>query len=297
MTAAVNIDKELCTGCGSCVPVCPHKILVVEKKKARVVKGTCMQCGHCQAACPVKAVSVNLLDRLGLKTIEEKDSGRHGVSPAELVQLMRMRRSCRNFTDQPIELSVLKDLVKIGTTAPSGTNCQPWNFVILPTRSSMLHLGELTCEYYKKLNKQAANPFYRLLARLFYRDALGRYYRNYYVSVKDAVDRWEKKGEDLLFHGATSAILVTVNKDASCPVEDGMLATQNILLAAESMNIGSCLIGFVVEAAKRDKTIGAALGIPADHLLCSVIALGSKNERYCRPAGRRVVIPIVKDFR
>lgn len=293
---AVRIDEEKCTGCGSCAVVCPHKILVIEGKKAVLVAGGCMHCGHCQASCPVQAISVELPDRLGLDTIVEKEDGNYAVLPEELVHLMRMRRSCRNYTGKPVELPVLQDLVKIGTTAPSGTNCQPWQFIILPTRDALLHLGDLTRAYYKKLNDQASNSFFRFLARLFYRDALGKYYRNYYLSVKDAINRWEESGEDLLFHGATSAILVTVDTNASCPVEDGMLASQNILLAAESMDIGSCLIGFVVEAAKRDKNIGEALGIPKSHMLCSVIALGHKNEHFCRPAGRRVVVPEVKDF-
>lgn len=287
--AAVRIDREKCTGCSSCTVVCPHKILAVEEKTAVLLEGPCMQCGHCQAACPVQAVTVELPDRLGLLTIREKENSRQEVLPEELVHLMRMRRSCRNYTANPVDLAALQDLVKIGTTAPSGTNSQPWEFVILPTRDALIHLGNLTGAYYKKLNQQAANPILRFLARLFYQDVLGKYYRNYYLSVKDAVNRWEETGEDLLFHGATSAILVTVDTSASCPVEDGMLATQNILLAAESMDIGSCLIGFVVEAAKRDKNIGKALGIAPGHRLCSVIALGRKNEHYCRPAGRRVV--------
>ena len=57
---------------------------------------------------------------------------------------------------------------------------------------------------------------------------------------------------DRLFHGAAAAILVTGRRQASCPAEDALLATQNILLAAHAMGLGSCLIGFAVEAMRRD---------------------------------------------
>lgn len=297
MSVTVTIQNELCTGCGSCIPVCPHKLLVLTGQKAGVVDdGHCMQCGHCQAACPVQAISLDLPEQLGLCTVEERGSAKLAVDPAGLVHLMRMRRSCRNFTSQPVDPLVLQDLVKIGTTAPSGTNCQPWGFIVFEQRSAVIHLGELTAAYYKRLNRQAANPVYRFLTRLFYHDVLGNYYRNYYPSVSDALRRWEEDGEDLLFHGATSVIMVTADRRASCPVEDALLATQNMLLAAESMDIGSCLVGFVVEAAKRDKSIREAIGLSRDHLLCSVIALGYKNEKYLRPAPRKAVDPVVRNF-
>lgn len=292
----MNINRDLCTGCGRCVPVCPHELFVIEHKKALLVEGSCMVCGHCRAACPEKAISLHLSDSLGLCTIQEKTDLRCDVKPSELVQLMRIRRSCRNYADQPVAPGVLQDLVKIGTTAPSGTNCQPWKFIILEERNAVLHLGELTADYFKRLNRQAENPFYRFIARLFLDDTLGKYYRKYHSSVSQALTRWNEKGEDLLFHGAPSAILVAAEKNSSCPVEDAMLATQNIVLAAESMNIGSCLIGFVVEAAKRDKKMRKVLGINDDIILCSVIALGYKKEKYVRPAGRKPVDAVIKSF-
>jgi nitroreductase len=96
-------------------------------------------------------------------------------------------------------------------------------------------------------------------------------------------------GRDRLFHGAPSVILVTSDKNASCPVEDGLLATQNILLSAHAAGMGSCLIGFAVEALRRDKSLSRALSITDNEVVCSAIALGYPDESYRRITGRRPV--------
>ena len=81
-------------------------------------------------------------------------------------------------------------------------------------------------------------------------------------------------------------MVVGSRNDASCPAEDALLATQNILLAAHAMGLGSCLIGFAVEALRRDRSLLKALQIPDGETPHAVIALGYPNETYQRPAGR-----------
>ena len=98
---------------------------------------------------------------------------------------------------------------------------------------------------------------------------------------------WEKEGKDLLFHGAPAAIVVGSKKEASCPAEDALLATQNMLLSAHVLGLGTCLIGFAVEAMKRDKSILRRIGMPDDEKPYAVVALGYPNEKYQRLTGRK----------
>jgi ferredoxin len=91
---------------------------------ARVTGDRSLQCGHCVAVCPVDAVRVETIDEKSLSFNSfdlQNDWLPHGQSDtAQLVQLMASRRSCRNYSEQTVDRSVLEDLVKIGTTAPSG---------------------------------------------------------------------------------------------------------------------------------------------------------------------------------
>jgi len=109
--------------------------------------------------------------------------------------------------------------------------------------------------------------------------------------VKEAREEWHGSGKDRLFHGSTAAILVGSKPGASCPAEDALLATQNILLAAHSMGLGSCLIGYAVAAMKKDPSIQQSIGIPSEEEIHAVIALGYPDEVYQRVAGRKKVTP------
>ncbi len=290
----ISIDLEKCTGCGVCAAICPYRAIGMTDGRAEHDGQACFLCSHCLAVCPVEAIVLaGLTPQLGLVTIEEKNQV---VAPGQyngpdLVALMRSRRSCRRYRQNPVPLATLEDLVKVGTTAPSGTNSQGWNFGILPSREAVLVLGTLVADYYRGLNRLAANPLLRGLARVVGGDSLGRYYRNYFRSVAEALRQWDEEGTDRLFHGATAVILVSGRRQASCPAEDCLLATQNILLAAHALGLGSCLIGFAVAAVRRAPALRTTMMIPADEELYSVIALGWPAVTYHRPAGRKPVRP------
>jgi len=134
--------------------------------------------------------------------------------------------------------------------------------------------------FFNRLNRMAEKTILRKALKLIGKTSLDTYYRKYYKSVKKGIEQYEKNGKDLLFHGATAAILVGSGPGGSCPAEDALLATQNILLAAHALGLGSCLIGFAVEAIRHDPSIKKALGIPENESIHSVIALGHPDETY-----------------
>jgi nitroreductase/NAD-dependent dihydropyrimidine dehydrogenase PreA subunit len=288
------IDPEICIGCGLCVKVCPSETISMQDNKARVTGDRSLQCGHCMAVCPVDAVRVGAIDARSL-SFNSFDLQNHWLphgsfDTARLVQLMASRRSCRNYSEKSIDRSLLEDLVKIGTTAPSGTNCQNWTFTVFPDRSAVAEFGQRIGSFFKKINRLAEKRVVRKALKLIGKPALDNYYREYYQSVKDGLREWELSGRDRLFHGAAAVIVVATKPGGSCPKEDALLATQNILLAAHSMGLGTCLIGFAVEAIINDSAIQQFLKIPAEETVCSIIAIGYPQEKYERLTGRKKVV-------
>ncbi|MCP4686469.1 MAG: nitroreductase family protein, partial [Desulfobacterales bacterium] len=214
----------------------------------------------------------------------------HGEFDAPgLVQLMQSRRSCRNYRPREVSRDLLEDLVKIGASAPSGTNSQRWSFTILPTRRAVMALGRRLHGFFKRLNRTAESAWLRKLLKLVGKGELDAYHRDHYPSVEEALAEWEKEEIDRLFHGATAAIVVGSRPGASCPMEDALLAAQNILLAAHALGLGSCLVGYAVAAMEKDANLKRFIGLEKDETVYAFIALGLPDETYARPAGRKKI--------
>lgn len=298
-TVTTTINEDLCIGCGLCVEVCPSETISIIDKKAKITGDESICCGHCEAICPENAIKVEFTDQsqISFANFSTKNGW---IKPGEfdtenLIHLMRSRRSCRNYKDKEVDISILEDLVKIGTTAPSGTNCQMWTFTILPDRGSVLKFGTRVLKFFKKLNSMAEKAWLRKLMSMAGKTELNDYYEGYYERVAEKIKEFEEDGNDSLFHGAVSAIIIGSEPGASCPAEDALLASQNILLGAHSMGLGTCLIGFAVEAMKNDKGIKETINVPKNERIYSVIAVGYPDEKYQECCGRRKIKPrIVK---
>jgi iodotyrosine deiodinase len=44
---------------------------------------------------------------------------------------MRRRRTVRDFSDEPVDRDIIESCLRAASTAPSGANQQPWQFVVV----------------------------------------------------------------------------------------------------------------------------------------------------------------------
>ncbi|WP_336986582.1 nitroreductase family protein [Altererythrobacter aquiaggeris] len=44
---------------------------------------------------------------------------------------LKMRRSCREFTDAPVPREIIENAIRAAGTAPNGANHQPWHFAVI----------------------------------------------------------------------------------------------------------------------------------------------------------------------
>ncbi len=62
MKKIVDINEDLCIGCGACVILCPMKILYIDEKtqKCKVINDKiCDKRKGCEKVCPVSAIKIN----------------------------------------------------------------------------------------------------------------------------------------------------------------------------------------------------------------------------------------------
>ena len=71
-----------------------------------------------------------------------------------VIEAILSRRSVRKFTDEPVTGDELEMILEAGRWAPSGTNNQPWRFVIIESADKKDELAGFT--HYQKVIRGAA---------------------------------------------------------------------------------------------------------------------------------------------
>ncbi|MFZ5969346.1 MAG: nitroreductase family protein [Bacillota bacterium] len=129
-----------------------------------------------------------------------------------VLETIKNRRSIRAYKPEQLQDSELEKIMEAATFAPSGHNQQPWHFTVIQNKALI--------------------------------DALSRKSKDY--AAKSDVEWIAKlgKNENLhIFYNAPTVVIVSGKEDAISTTADCCAAIQNMLLAAESLNIGSCWIG------------------------------------------------------
>lgn len=112
-------------------------------------------------------------------------------------------------------------------------------------------------------------------------------------SAKDIEDKMIRKMANNpnfnIFYGAPAAIIVSHKDEAITPVDDISVATQNILLQAESMGIGRCWNGFVymIFRSELKEYFAKKLEIPKGYTPFHAIAVGYPKTKVVNPPERK----------
>ncbi len=288
MTAGPIIDENRCNTCGKCIEACPKDSITVIDGKITPIEGDCILCSHCYAVCPTGAISFDpaQLRKSVFYSFTLDESKKHSISAPELAAFAMSRRSVRKYRETPVSAEILRDLVEFAATAPSGSNCQNWEFTIIPDRNKVFQLAWNIRDFFVRLNAIVRNPVLRYVSVLFAGTALLRYYRDHFASVEQGLTEAEK-GRDLLFHGAPALIIVHSDMEGSLPLEDGQYAAYNIVLMAHAMGLGTCFIGYASETLNKSKKIKTSINIPEKNRVLAVLTVGYPDISYERFALRK----------
>lgn len=58
---AIYINRDLCSGCGLCVEICPFNGVKLDEEDVAILLDACTECGACVDECPVEAISIELI--------------------------------------------------------------------------------------------------------------------------------------------------------------------------------------------------------------------------------------------
>ena len=165
------------------------------------------------------------------------------VDPSNnVMRTIEARRSVRRYLDRPVEHAKLEQVARAGILAPSGMNLQPWQVRVVENREWIDGVTDL----FKKANPDQVK-----------RDA---HFKN-------------------MFRNAPNIICVAT-PDGQPSVDAGLMG-ENMMLAAQSMGLGTCCLGGPVRFLNTTdacKPYLDKLQLPEGYSICYILAVGYPDE-------------------
>jgi len=104
------------------------------------------------------------------------------------------------------------------------------------------------------------------------------------ITGKETKERMAELAPNGGFMARASVCIAVFCQDTKYYLEDGCAATENILLAATALGLGSCWVAGDKKPYTED--IRRMLSVPADYRLVSLIALGYPEQQIAPPVKR-----------
>ena len=196
-----------------------------------------------------------------------------------IIKNIKERRSIRNFEEKKIDKEELKEIIQAGKYAPSATNDQPWKFIVITKKEMIQDLSNQIREELKKLLK------WRFIKKIKIKQL-----RNIDILKFIFVVAFSKT--DMIFFNAPALVLI-LTQDKLFYDESCACCAQNMMLAANSIGIGSCWIGFA-SVLGLNKKILENIGIPDNYHISAAIIFGYPREKKIRVSIRKIGSDIIK---
>jgi len=284
------IDRDSCIRCGNCAAVCSTGVLSMDAGAAEVridpsASFGCIACAHCMMVCAAEAIHVNGrgLSPADLAPLPPQEAR---ATPEQIEALFQARRSVRKFQDKPVPAELLDRIVAAASTAPMGIPPSEVGIVILPDRERIAALARDTVKFYAGMLRFLGRPWLLALLRPFVSRKFILQVRSFILPLGRGIVEADKRGEDLALYSAPAALLFHASpwSDAN----DAMIVATYAMLAAESLGLGTCMIGCVPPALAMNRKVAAAHGIPAGHKPVLVLILGYSATQFGSTVRRRL---------
>jgi len=165
-----------------------------------------------------------------------------------MIKEIRTRRSIRDYTDKPVEDEKIVQLLESARLAPSGSNTQPWHFIVVKSESARQKLSEAS----HKQKWMFSSPVFIVCVG----DIRCRIKEDVNISLNESSPQEELKQM----------------------IRDMSISVGYMMLEAQSMGLGTCWVAWFTQ-----EDIRPLLNIPEDKYVVGILTLGYTKEA---PAAR-----------
>jgi nitroreductase len=159
------------------------------------------------------------------------------------------RRSVRAYAPQPLDRGAVQTLLEAAVRAPTAMHEEPWAFAVVQDKQALKKISDRA----KPIFVEEARP----------RRARGGGHSFEIFSRPDFN----------IFYDAGALIVICAKPLGQFTAADCWLAAENLMLAACSMGLGTCVIGSAL-AALNLPDVKSELGIPAEFSAVAPITIG-----------------------
>lgn len=164
-----------------------------------------------------------------------------------VVETIMSRRSVRSYKAEPISRENMDIIVECGINAPSAKNEQPWEVRVVDNQEFLTEISNLQLAELDSTRRQqmTAQPGYRNI-----------------------------------FRNAPTVVFIACRADGGGQLDCGLLG-ENMIIAAQSMGIGSCCLGAPVRFMKSETAAPflTKLNFSSDYQLLYAIGFGYPDEQ------------------
>lgn len=285
MTDWISIDKEKCNDCGICALRCPLCFSSQDDGvTAHADENCCNLCGHCISLCPTDAITHSKVDMANFLQIEEPVS--LGSDP--LIQFIRERRSHRRFKDRNVPKEDLEKLVDTCRYAPTGSNVQNVEIIVVENPERRQKLSDLTIDFFENLGARAQETLDQMKAEGTYVPG-GHFMLERAAQYKNRLGLARSLGFDAIFYFAPAVVIFHSPVETSAPKDNCVIASTTMGLVARTMGLEFTYIGLFELASKTHEPLIEELGLPPGHEVFSCIILGYPAMRFLRTVDRKPI--------
>ncbi|MBR3051766.1 MAG: nitroreductase [Selenomonadaceae bacterium] len=163
------------------------------------------------------------------------------------------RRSTRGYSSAPVERDKLEKIIEAGRFAPSGGNNQTNHFIVVQNPDVLQKLATLAQEAFAKMEVTPET----------------------YSSLKTSI-LLSKKGGYVFHYNAPVLIIVANQKNYGNNMADCAVAVENMMIAANELDLGSCWINQIHWLTEDEKIFAClrSLGLKENERVYASMALG-----------------------
>lgn len=245
----VSINSDKCLKDDICVSVCPCGIFQSSElgfpKIDTKLTGTCIKCGHCISSCPGDAITVSGLNITDFQPVQAN-------LPVfnVLDNLVKSRRSIRNFKDRQVEKEKISKLLELTRYCPTAKNTQNLSWVVIDGPEKVRAFSAAVIDVFRASGNMA-----------------------------EAVNAFDH-GKDPIHRGAPMVVIACAPEKYPWGTMDATIAMTSFELAAKAEGLGTCWAGFSTWAAASSKDVGRSIGLDDTDKIYAAMMVGYPKFSY-----------------